>query len=180
MKEILKCLLVLLFGMTLGAEITAFIPGSGRQNSDGAMADTTNVYDTIRVYKPVPRDSAVIRYITQTVPTEEGTEDMKPDGAEPMPGITVEITSGDSAKVNVPITQKRYETEDYRAYVSGYQPSLDSLFITKPTQIVRITEKPSRWGIGISAGYGIGTKGLSPYIGVGVVYRIWDIGKRKQ
>lgn len=30
-----------------------------------------------------------------------------------------------------------------------------------------------RLDIGVTAGYGIGRSGLSPYIGVGVYYKIW-------
>ncbi|WP_273372993.1 DUF6808 domain-containing protein [Alistipes megaguti] len=75
--------------------------------------------------------------------------------------------------MNVPITQKVYETDDYRAYVSGYQPSLDSLLFKQPTQIVRIKEKPKRWGIGVQVGYGFTPQGAQPYIGVGISYNLF-------
>lgn len=173
-KEIIKTVVVALLEVAVGVAVYLALKGlyGKHTRTQPKQVDTTTVYDTIAYYIPVPVDSLVVRYdmvrLLSVRDTITHTE------------IAYDTIVRDSVNVVVPITQKRYETEDYRAYVSGYQPSLDSLFITKPTQIVRITEKPSRWGIGISAGYGIGTKGLSPYIGVGVVYRIWDIGKRKQ
>ena len=73
--------------------------------------------------------------------------------------------------VPVTISQKEYQTEDYHAWVSGYKPSLDSIWVY-PEKII-IKEKPRRWGIGVIAGYGIGRNGLSPYVGLGGYYRIW-------
>lgn len=48
--------------------------------------------------------------------------------------ILIDITTdrtveGDSIPVLVPITSKEYKTDDYRAVVSGYKPSLDSMEI---------------------------------------------------
>ena len=42
-------------------------------------------------------------------------------------------------------------------------------------ETIYVTEKVKarRWGIGITAGYGIGRDGLSPYVGIGGYYRIW-------
>ena len=73
--------------------------------------------------------------------------------------------------VPVDITQREYRTDSYRVWVSGYRPSLDSIWVY-PERIY-IKEKARRWGIGLSAGYGIGKGGIFPYIGVGVYYRIW-------
>lgn len=171
-KEFVKTVAISIIEVIIGGAIVYFALKGKHTRPQPKQVDTTTVYDTIAYYIPVPVDSLVVRYDTVRLLSVRDTITHTE--------IAYDTIVRDSVNVVVPITQKRYETEDYRAYVSGYQPSLDSLFITKPTQIVRITEKPSRWGIGISAGYGIGTKGLSPYIGVGVVYRIWDIGKRKQ
>lgn len=73
--------------------------------------------------------------------------------------------------VPVPITQKEYQTENYRAWVSGYKPSLDSVWVYPEKIIIR--ETPRKWGIGVIAGYGIGRDGLSPYVGVGGYWRVW-------
>ena len=135
-SELIKCLFILVLGMLLGATVIArLFPNSRLHNTvcDAVVCDTTTVYDTIRVYKPVPRDSVVVRYVTQVVEvTREEEQPTIAEESEQEPSITVEATSSDSVRVNVPITQKVYETEDYRAYVSGYQPSLDSLLFLRP------------------------------------------------
>lgn len=176
-EELVKLLLILLLGVILGATVIArLVPNRwmSRMSGEAVVCDTTTVYDTIRVYKPVPRDSVVIRYITEVVKvTREEEETPVAEEAEPAPVITVDVTSADSVRVSVPITQKVYETEDYRAYVSGYQPSLDSLLFLRPTQIVRIKEKPKRWGIGVQVGYGFTPQGAQPYIGVGISYNLF-------
>lgn len=176
-EELVKLLLILLLGVILGATVIArLVPNRwmSRMSGEAVVCDTTTVYDTIRVYKPVPRDSVVIRYITEVVKvTREEEETPVAEEAEPAPVITVDVTSADSVRVNVPITQKVYETDDYRAYVSGYQPSLDSLLFKQPTQIVRIKEKPKRWGIGVQVGYGFTPQGAQPYIGVGISYNLF-------
>lgn len=69
---------------------------------------------------------------------------------------------------------KEYSSEHFRAQVSGFSPSLDWIDIFPETKTITNTtilkEKPKRWGIGIQAGYGISTNGLSPYIGIGISY----------
>lgn len=79
----------------------------------------------------------------------------------------------DTIYVPVPITQKEYATPDYRAWVSGYNAALDSIDVFPKTVYVTRKTPARRWGLGVSAGYGAGRSGLSPYIGIGVYYRIW-------
>ena len=82
----------------------------------------------------------------------------------------------DSAAVAIPITQKRYEGDDYRAYVSGYEPNLDSIFVFPKTTVIheRIYKPPNKWHIGITGGFGYGfkSKQAEPYIGIGITYSI--------
>lgn len=73
--------------------------------------------------------------------------------------------------VPVLISQKEYKTDDYHLWISGNNPNLDSIYTFNKEIYIR--EKPRRFGIGLSAGYGIGKNGLSPYIGIGGYYRIW-------
>ena len=122
--------------------------------------------DTIPYYKPIPRDSVVVRYITERLPVVDSSVD-KVD------------SSVDSVAVEIPITQKVYEDSNYTAWVSGYKPSLDSLRIYRQTQTITIVEreKPKRWSIGVTAGYGITMQGslqLEPFIGIGLTYNLWS------
>ena len=75
--------------------------------------------------------------------------------------------------VFLPVIQKEYSTLDYHAWVSGYNAALDSIDVFPKTVYVTQKIPARRWGLGIIGGYGAGRSGLSPYIGVGVYYRIW-------
>lgn len=115
--------------------------------------DTIIVIDTVRDTIPVPTKETVTRYVQ-------------------LPGDTiVKYIKGDT--VFLPITQKEYATPDYRAWVSGYNAALDSIDVFPKTVYVTRKTPARRWGIGVTAGYGIGRHGLSPYVGIGGFYRIW-------
>lgn len=123
--------------------------------------DTVRVtyVDTILYSKPVPKDSTVVRYTTDTLAVADTT-------------FTDSVIVRDSVVVRVPIMQKVYQDTTYKAWVSGYRPNLDSIAVYPRREILTITEKPKRWGVGVQAGLGATTKGLAPYIGIGVSYNI--------
>lgn len=176
MKELTKFLVYALVGVLLCLNV--YQCHRGKQSpSLGVYTDTLTVYDTIPYYKPVPRDSVVLRFITEKLPSSE------PKTSETVPNLQDSVQNfgktvpEDSVTVQIPITQKRYETDTYRAYVSGYRPTLDSLFITQPRQVVQIKQKPKRWSVGIQAGYGVTltqTPQFAPYIGIGVSYNLFS------
>ena len=89
----------------------------------------------------------------------------------PMDAIVKKDTIKDTVYINIPIQRKTYNTDDYRAVISGYRPNLDTMIIYHKKEI--IYEKSRRWGIGLTAGYGVGREGFSPYLGAVVYYRIW-------
>lgn len=119
--------------------------------------DTVVVRDTVRETILVPK----VRYLTRVDTV-----------LLPVPGDTVEVP------VLVPISRNVYEGEDYRAVVSGFRASLDTLDIFRKTQTVtntvvqrvEVPGKPKRWGIGVSAGYALTPQGVKPYIGAGISY----------
>lgn len=80
----------------------------------------------------------------------------------------------DSADVRVPCSQAVYAGDGYRAYVSGYRPKLDSIILHRPTveRIQTVAVRQRRLGIALQAGYGFTPKGLQPYVGVGISWRI--------
>ena len=82
----------------------------------------------------------------------------------------------DSMAVEIPIIQKRYDGDDYRAYVSGYEPNLDSIYVFPKTTVIheRSYKPPNKWHIGITGGYAYGfkSKQAEPYIGLGITYSI--------
>lgn len=123
-------------------------------------SDTIEYVDSIPYYYPVPKDSIVIRYVTEKLPVAGGKE----EGFPPL---------RDSATVMIPLTQKVYEGNQFKAYVSGFNQRLDSVFVYPKTQVVRIRDEPKRFNLGLSAGYGMTPKGFQPYIGLSVTYKLF-------
>lgn len=131
-----------------------------RGNDEGAKVrtDTVIVVDTVRDSIPVPVKEIEIEEIEIPYPVL----------------VTVKgDTIRDTTYVPIPISQKEYLTENYHAWISGYNVGLDSIEVFSKTAYITKKVPVRRWGLGVSAGYGIGRSGLSPYIGVGVYYRIW-------
>lgn len=120
--------------------------------------DTLVVRDTIMRDRPVFVD----RYLVRTDTVKLALHD-----------TTLRV---DSVLVDVPIERRIYEEDSlYRAVVSGYRPSLDSLLVYRTTtEITKFVPVPvkKRWGVGIQAGYGFSRQGISPYVGVGISYNL--------
>ncbi len=119
--------------------------------------DTLLLRDTVRETVLVPK----VRYLTRV-----DTVLLK------VPGDTVEVP------VMVPISRNVYEGEDYRAVVSGFRVSIDTIDTFRKKQILtntfiqrgEVPGKPKRWGISVSAGYALTPQGVKPYIGAGISY----------
>lgn len=86
----------------------------------------------------------------------------------------------DTIQVPVPIEQKRYDDSLYTAWVSGYQPQLDSIALHQPeviTTIERTIVKPvPRWSIGPAVGAGFSVTGQQQagiFVGFTIQYRLW-------
>lgn len=77
----------------------------------------------------------------------------------------------DSVLVEVPRQQAVYCGAGYKAWVSGFRPRLDSLNFERVS--VRAKSDRSRWLLGIQAGVGMTQRGVQPYVGLGVCYRLF-------
>lgn len=127
-------------------------------------SDTVIYVDTVKVTSPIPVDSVVLRHKTIT------------------DTIHVVINDKDTtvvANFEIPITQKEYRDSTYQAWVSGYCQSLDSIRIFAPTRqitttIQKIQYKNKRFGIGVSCGVAYTGREISPYVGIGVQYNIFQ------
>ena len=184
-------LVFMLVGLVLGGIIGYGVFGRSKATDYVSERDTSTYIDTIPYYQPVPKDSMVIKYVTRTLPVkrrdssttnktdtflaENYAQNNGENNGENIPPLYASVDS-DSAAVAIPITQKRYENEDYRAYVSGYEPNLDSIFVFPKTTVIheRSYKPPNKWHIGITGGYGYGfkSKQAEPYIGIGITYSI--------
>ncbi len=141
--------------------LICFLAGRYTKRAEVELVCKTDTFirvDTLRERVPYPVYETVIQTVPELFPVY----------------ITLE---GDTVRepilVPVPVTQKEYRTDNYHAWVSGHDPSLDSIDIFQKTMYITKRQPASRWGIGVTAGYGIGRSGLSPYVGIGGFYRIW-------
>jgi hypothetical protein len=130
--------------------------------SEDVKVVTEVVHDTITVERPV------VRYVHKTDSIRVVVRDT--------------LSLHDTLYISLPREVKVYEDERYRAEVSGYMPSLDRMDIYQQTQLVEKevvrnieVRQRTRWGIGITAGYGV-TIGreptFAPYVGIGITYNI--------
>lgn len=125
---------------------------------------TDTLHDTVIVREPVFVTERAVRTDTVWLPvvrTRTDTVLLRSDGLK------------DSVLAVVPITQKVYADSTYKAWVSGYNPKLDSIRVYRRTVVTTKTEtvvRKRRIGIGVQAGYGYGFRygGLEPYVGLGV------------
>ena len=121
--------------------------------------DTLVIRDTIRTVQPKYIAVKVVDTIRVPVPVAGGK---------------------DTVWAELPKEQKVYSDSTYRAVVSGYLPSLDTIDVFRKTVFIdkettkTVYVQPSRWSIGVGAGYGVTKSGLSPYIGIGVQYNLWS------
>ena len=75
-----------------------------------------------------------------------------------------------------------YETDTYRAYVSGFHPQLDSLILFAGRDIMTVTgnypkPKKKKFSISLQVGYGITLREkpqFSPCLSVGLSYNLFD------
>ena len=162
-----KYIIIALLALAIGAVLFAYHKGRVKGRSEAVetiitQRDTLTLTDTIKVVEP--KYIAVRTVDTIRVPI-------------PIPGKT------DTLWAELPREQKVYQDSTYRAYVSGYQPKLDSIDVYRKTTTITVNNivkeyTNPRFSIGVQAGYGVTKAGLSPYIGVGVQYNLINIKGR--
>lgn len=163
-------LLLLLLAFWVGYRVAIASQQTGR-----VVSDTVRYVDTILYYRPVAKDSVVVRYITTKVAS--ANQYLSDSISEHGTNITTEPLGavGDSVEVVIPITQKEYEDSTYHAWVSGYAVNLDSIYVYQKreeiTRTVFKTEK-KRWSFGLMGGAGYGLIQHKPdvWIGIGAMY----------
>lgn len=129
-----------------------------RKEQNNAIRDTITIikFDTIKIAKPI----YIIEKIVDTI----------------LVPIFDTLRLNDTLYQPIVKTQKHYTKDSvYQAWVSGYRPALDSInvFQKNVTETVTIRVPQKKWGVAAIGGYGVGKNGLSPYVGVGLYYRIW-------
>ena len=155
------------------------------------IADTVVVRDTVRGVMPTEKDSKVVGTVALPLvpsPLREGRNYAKltDDGGKTGTTETTatggeevgKIGSNDTVWATVPRTQKRYENSTYTAWVSGYEPRLDSIEVYRQTVFMTKTETATsrkRLSLGLAGGigYGVLTRKPDVWLGVGVTWRLW-------
>lgn len=179
LKNIALCLFVALFFTSLLLNVCHY---ADRWDE---VQERSVFVDTIPYYKPIPKDSIVIRYITKRLSTVKDKETLgKIDNLENSQVPEAEdllckedLKLSDSADVLIPITHKVYEDSTYRAVISGFNVSLDEMLVFPKREVLTIRHpqtKLKRWCVGVQAGYGITPAGFEPYIGVGITCNLFS------
>lgn len=168
-KRLLYCLIA---GIVLG-NVVFWTNRCSKPVIESVERDTVVVYDTIPHYYPVPKDSAVVKYVTRylrrmdTVEQFIAVNNMTDHFADTSNMIAVEV----------PIVSKHYSCKDYDAWVSGYEPSLDSIKVYQRTEYiterVTISKPPNKWELDAMAGidYDVTSQHYSPYAGGELLYK---------
>ena len=136
-----------------------------RQLEESTVIEHDTVWKDTTIYEPQPAETVQTGRVVYI--------------RVPVPGPSDTITLHDSIEVPVPIVQKRYDDSLYTAWVSGFEPNLDSIRLYQPEIITTITKtivKPSplvTFGIQTGAGWGVFHRQPDLYIGVGGQVNLW-------
>lgn len=135
-----------------------------RQTEESTVVEHDTVWKDTTIYEPQPAETVQtgrVVYIKVPVPGERDT-----------------ITLHDSIDVPVPIVQKRYDDSLYTAWISGFEPNLDSIRLYQPTIVETVTKTVVRsplitFGIQAGAGWGVFHRQPDLYIGFGGQINLW-------
>lgn len=150
---VLAVLLALAASFLVGGYVGRKSAKSGSGKPDTLLVEHW-VHDTIKEYVSKPVE---VRYIYLPVHDTTAVHDT--------------TTIRDSVLVEVPIEEKTYVGNDYRAVVRGFQPELVDIYIRQKERIITVPYQ-KRWTftVGPQAGIGITPNGWQPYLGTGITF----------
>ena len=164
-------LFVFLAGVVLGL-CAGFFSGKAiydKPLQESVTRDTVTLHDTIPDIAPEPKDSTRIKWVTRWLP--RAVHDTIDHFVE------VSKMMHDTVAVQVPITSKHYWSKDYDAWVSGYEPSLDSIKVYQRTEYITeritISKPPNKWELDLIGGldYNTTRQDFTPYAGGEILYK---------
>ena len=131
--------------------------------------DTLIIHDTLRYPQPVAVSEKTVGTIPFRMAFFSLPDSLSTDEPSDFPADTV---------VQLPKTQRYYEQPSYQAWVSGFEPVLDSINVFQDTKYVPVymtqPAKPKRWNVSVSGGYGFTKDGLSPIVGLTVGFSLFS------
>lgn len=178
MKKAFKILIALLL---MSVVLNVWL--ATREVTEGTTVERDTMWRDSMIYLPQPAETVNtgrVVYIKIPMPNgdTQGTVPLCHDSTQQ--GLSPSVTNGsDSISVPIPIVQKRYDDSLYTAWVSGYEPALDSIRLHLPevqTVITRTVVKPSpliTFGIQTGAGWGFINHRPDLYIGIGGQINLW-------
>lgn len=121
--------------------------------------DTVTITKWIHDSIPYPVENIVYKTKLVYLPVHDTTE------------VHDTTTVRDSALVEVPITEKSYASENYRATVRGFQPELVDIWVKQKETTITVPYR-KRWGftVGPQVGIGYTPNGWQPYAGAGITF----------
>ena len=162
----MKGIIYILLGIITGLVLTCFC-----LNRKVKTLSTVKTTDTLEL-----RDTMIDTLIYKN-PEFIFTQKIRTDSVRIMENDSNSIQIISDSVVEIPITQNIYQDSTYTAYVSGYNPKLDSIEVY-PSQVTttkiitqeRATSRRFGFTVGPSVGYDVINR--SPSVGMSVVYGI--------
>lgn len=153
-------LLALAAVLAVGVSFVSGCRFGRRGNSEpSGKPDTVEVVKWVHDSIPVPYDSIIVKWKPVYLPIHDTTE------------IHDTTAIHDSVMVDVPITEKTYLADDYKATVRGFEPELVDIWIKQKETTITVPYR-KRWSVTVGPQLGVGytPKGWQPYAGAGVTF----------
>lgn len=149
---------ILQFIIIIGLFVSAFFLGRHSVNPQTIVVDSI-VYDTITIthveHDTMWRD----RVVYKRLPAIDDSTD------------TIRIV--DTVTVSVPIYKYHFSDKMFSIKAEGHDVKLNEVVLYPRTEYrTKEVKVANKWGLGIQAGYGVSSQGLTPYIGIGISYNI--------
>ena len=144
------------------------------------MRDSVTVIQFVEKKDSLPpaKSETVVGTVKVPRPKKIDDTELSKDIPDSFPNLSQAVPTAEMEdSLALEITQKVYSDSTYTAYVSGYRPNLDSIFVRQKVITNTInetrtieTKKFRRWNVGVIGGYGYGfqSKTFEPFIGVGL------------
>ena len=157
--------------------LCGFFVGKAKYNVplvESVTSDTVVVMDTAYYDRPSPKDSVRTKYVTRWLHRDTSS---LVDHFIVANNMDHYADTSKMIAVEVPITSKHYGNDQYDAWVSGFEPSLDSIKVYQRTEYiterVTVSKPPNKWELDAVAGfdYNITSQHFTPYAGGELLYK---------
>lgn len=160
--EKMKYLCVFAAGFIAGVVLANIFAAHDGDSTVTACVDTVRTADTVRL--PSAKTVLPVREVVRTA-VRVRTDTVR---------LRDTVAVADTVAVRLPVVSKEYHGGGWSAWVSGVEPvSLDSVRTERVEVVKTVRESARRWGVGIQAGAGTDGRRITPYVGIGVSWRLW-------